>query len=157
MSDWKKTELNFCKLVEKCGGATLLSDTVNQYKDIDAIMKDGRTVSIKQQTLIKKYNTVLFEYLMIDTSNFNHMDGSLLYCKADLYAINYDNTWLLLDAPKLKKFVLSGCWETMRTNSKAEEYNRNIRKATYDRTFNYKIPLDSLLKSDAFLWTGESI
>lgn len=157
MSDWKKSELDFCKLMEKMGGATLIDELALQYVDIDAKLKDGRTVSIKEQTLVSKYNTVLFEYLLVDTDTYDSMDGSFLSCKADLYAITYDKTWLILDSKKLKKFVLSGIWSNMRTTTKAELYNKNIRKAKHNRTYNYKIPLDQLLASDAFLWKGERI
>ena len=107
--------------------------------------------------MVSKYNTVLFEYLQVDTSNYSTMEGSFLKCEADLYAITYDDVWLILDAKKLKQFILSGIWKDVRTTAKAEQFNTNKRGSKYTRTYNYKVPLDSLIGSNAFLWKGTRI
>lgn len=157
----KKGELDFCKLMEQYGGAYLVHDTINQYKDIDVVLnKDSRTVSVKDQSQGDKYKCFLFEYVQERTSDGAKIKGNIHNCQADLYAICSPTKWFIFDAKKLHTFIMNNKeeWKFRRTTAWAEQNNRKVKGANcYDRTYNYVISYDDLRNCDAFLWEGKRI
>lgn len=159
-NEGKKGELDFCKLVEGWGGATLVHDLDLQHQDIDCIMnKDGRSVSVKDQHSADKFKAFMFEFIQIRTSDGATIQGNIHNCQADLYAICSPSTWFIFDAPKLKEFIHNTPNLTQRSTGKwAEENNRKVKGVNcYDRTTSYVLSYAVLRSSGTLLWEGKRI
>lgn len=156
----KKAELDFCKLVEKWGGATIVQDLNLQYHDVDVTLRDGRTVSVKDQHSADKFSCFLFEYSQERTCDGAKIRGNLLNCQANLYAIASPTTWFIFDAALLKKYILdnSKTFKFIRTTNAVEARNRELKgNMCYDRTWNYVVSYEALRKCGALLWEGKRI
>lgn len=155
MNNWKQAEIDFCNLlhdVYKVGGE-LVEDLSQQYKDIDVSYKvagKSYTVSVKEQNSVEKYNTLLFEYLLVDTNDFSTMQGNLITCGADYYAIRYNingvSHFIVVSSKTLKSIIIGGVWETKSTTKYTEQKNKEEGRK-YNRTLNWKVPLNSILNS----------
>jgi len=155
----KTGELDFCKLMDSFNSSAKLTSNLDlQYKDIDCILRDGRTVSVKDQSQADKFKCFLFEKLQVRTEDGANIKGNIFSCQADLYAICSPTTWFILDAPKLKTFLSENTFKEIRTTCKTEAFNRKYKGiGCYDRTFSYVVSYKALEESNAFLWKGTRI
>lgn len=155
----KVGELDFCRLLRTLHTSAILTDDLDlQYKDIDCIMKDGRTVSVKDQSQADKYNCFLFEYLQVRTSDNAKVVGNIHNCEADLYAICSPSTWFVLNAPALKEFIDDNDFKSIRTTNSTEAHNRLCKGLQgYDRTYSYVVTFKQLEDSGALLWKGKRV
>lgn len=97
------------KFVEKYGGR-LVTDRVLQYKDIDVVLPDGKTVSVKNQTKGSgKSGNISLELRQFNTKTGKDAPGNFVQCEADLLAIAVtycdEQHWLLLDKQEFKNWV----------------------------------------------------
>lgn len=158
-NEGKKAELDFCKLMEKWGGGILIDDFNEQMKDIDVKLKKcGRTVSVKDQHSADKYQCFLFEHRQIRTSDLNSMNGNVISCEADIYAIATKTEWFIFDAPKLKALLMSGVYPDVYTNTRTEQMNRKKKgNNCFDRTISWRVTFKQLEESDSFLYRCKRI
>lgn len=153
MKNWERAEIEFCNLLHDVYnvGASVTKDLELQYKDIDVIYVANNkdfSVSVKEQNSVEKYKTLLFEYLLVDTNDFSSMQGNVITCGADYYAIKYKQNgvdyFLVVKTKELKGLLLGGVWETKSTTKHTEQLNKSQGRK-YNRTLNWKVPIDSVL------------
>lgn len=147
MSKWYKAEKELAKLVD---GYVTKSKKL-QFQDID-VVSPNFTYSCKFQTGVLMYNSILFEMLLEDTTTGNKMAGSFPKCKADRYAIKFDNTWLMFGTAKLKEYIAS-VKDTLvekTTRSDVESSNKQDGR-TYDRGICLSLTPKQLIDSPAFI------
>lgn len=142
MSNWKSIEQQFATKFN----AKLLHTKYYQNKDIDAISKNGNTVSIKAHWAAKHTGCIAFELELIDPDTGQSIDGNIKYCKADLHADYVDGVWRLFKAEELKEFVLGNTdnYPITYTKGKTEEGNRNWGAGKFRRSKLLIIPIEDL-------------
>lgn len=91
-------------------GGELVTDLELQRKDIDVILPDGRTVSVKNQTKASaKYGNISLELEQFNTKSGKTIPGNFQNCEADLLAIAVtycdEESWLLLNTKDFKDWV----------------------------------------------------
>lgn len=150
MNQWEQAEQDLAFLIN--GDVT--TDLALQYKDID-VTTENFTYSVKWQSQVSKYNSILFETLLINTSNNQSMAGSFTSCQADRYAIKwYDNNnktvWGIFDTLLLKEEINKGDWKVQYTNTRTNNANRRERR-TYNSTTMVQVPPSSIINSPAYL------
>ena len=135
----------------------LLSDKVNQYKDIDARItsKQGtkHSVSVKDQLWSsEKYGAIQIEMKLTNTLTGASMGGCFVKCEADYYfwrvwTQEFGDTWAIVPVKKMKEFIKTNAaslkkWKTQeKTEAKNRSYNRK-----YDRAEGYVVPMEELKK-----------
>lgn len=147
MSQWEAAEHQLARMVK----GVVVTDLTKQYADID-VETDNFSYSVKCQNNVLKYNSILFETLLIDTYNNSSMDGSFLKCEADRYAIKFDNTWLLLDTQALKEMLLhkDAKYPVKTTQGWLEDKNK-AEGRTYNRAKMLSLTPKQLINSPAFI------
>lgn len=156
----KKAEQQFVELIKNNNwfDGYITNDLKLQYQDIDVVMSDGRTVSVKDQSLADKFNSFMFENVQIRTSDGARTSGNIHLCKADLYAIASPTKWFVLDAEALYNFISDNRHTLTRrkTTLKAEAANRRYKGyGCYDRTESFVITYNELRESGTLLWEGK--
>lgn len=145
---WEKAEVELASITK----GKVVTDLALQYKDID-VVTDNFSYSVKHQTRVLKYNSLLFELTLMDTDNGNTMDGSFIKCEADRYAIKFDDVWLMFDTKLLKTFILDQR-DTLKqkvTQGWLEDKNK-AQGRTYNRGIMVSLTPKQLIDSDAFVW-----
>jgi len=150
MNQWEQAEKDLASLI----GGSVTNDLVLQYKDVDVLTKDY-TYSVKWQSQVSKYNSILFETHLINTLDNTSMNGSFTSCEADRYAIKwYDNNnkvvWGIFDTQLLKEVIDQGDWKFQYTNTKTNNNNRRERRK-YNSTKMVQVPPSSVINSPAYL------
>ena len=150
MNQWQKAELEIARLIGGC----IVEDLVLQYKDID-VVTDLYSYSVKWQSLVAKYDSVLFETHLVDTTNNTTTKGSFPKCEADRYAIkwpdaNNKTVWAIFDTTLLKEFIDDGEWKKQYTNSTTSNMNKKDGR-TYNSTVMVCVPPSKLINCNAFL------
>lgn len=125
------------KFVKQFGG-TLIDDLQMQYADIDVVMDDGVTYSIKHQAISERTGNMSFELKLINDRTGASMKGNYAKCEADMYAIacwkDGEEFWFIADTKEVKKFV--GMGEKDWTQKPLGKY---AKSSNHDRCFNQAI------------------
>lgn len=150
MNPWQEAEQQLARLIGGC----VVDDLVLQYKDID-VVTENFSYSVKWQSLVYKYNSILFETKLINSSNGNTTVGSFGVCEADRYAIkwvdaNNKYVWAIFDTTSLKEIINNGDWAKQYTNRNTARANKADGRV-YDSTEMVRIPPNTIINSDAFL------
>lgn len=139
----------FEKLYVKQYGGELVTDKAQQNKDIDILHKDGRTVSIKNQTKgSAKSGNISLELEQFNTKTNKSMPGNFELCEADelSIAVTYKGNmcWLHLPANEFKAWVNKWKDKDWKTRTLLP-YNIDINKREgrfFDNARNLLIPID---------------
>lgn len=145
---WEEAEIELARITK----GRVVTDLTKQYKDID-IETDSYTYSVKHQTRVRKYNSLLFEVTLIDTDNGDSMDGSFLKCEADRYAIKFEDTWLMFDTKLLTDYINDN--KSTLVKKTTQKYLEDANKASgrkYNRGVMYSLTPKQLINSNAFIW-----
>lgn len=147
-SKWRETEERFAKVFN----AELVTHLALQYKDIDAVLPDGRTVSIKDiGESSKRYGSILLETTLLSTQRGTEMPGSFHKCEADLFAIWLFGRnrfgWYVIETHSLRAYLSDHPQlPTVRTRAETEARNREQGRV-YDGTICVRILVEDLLNN----------
>jgi hypothetical protein len=97
------------KFVAQYGGE-LVTNKEDQNRDIDVLLANGKTVSVKNQTKGSgKSGNISLELRQFNTATGKEMAGNFEKCEADLLAIAVtyegEELWLLLETKDFKDWV----------------------------------------------------
>ncbi len=142
------------KFVEKYGGE-LVTDKALQYKDIDVILPDGTTVSVKNQTKGSgKSGNISLELRQFNTKSGKDTPGNFVLCEADLLAIAVtycdEQQWLLLDKKDFNSWIdkwvdIDKGWLKKTLTPWTIEINRKENRF-FDNAENLLIPIHVVAK-----------